>query len=88
MGSRGQKLVRPIEGGGEAKLEAKGFEVEIYENPAQKMMKEMNLANPVSTNKEQEVDILSHSVNPVRLKNNPVKLDESCIRNLYLDIIS
>ena len=52
-----------------------------------KMMKEMSLANPVSTNKEQEVDILSHSVNPVRLKNNPVKLDEETIRCLYLGII-
>ena len=52
-----------------------------------KMMKEMSLANPVSTNKEQEVDILSHSVNPVRLKNNPVKLDEDNIRSLYFDII-
>lgn len=52
-----------------------------------KMMKEMSLANPVSTNKEQEVDTLSHSVNPVRLKNNPVKLDESSIRNLYFGII-
>ena len=53
-----------------------------------KMMKEMSLANPVSTNKEQEVDILSNSVNPVRLKNNPVKLDEETIRCLYLDIIN
>ena len=52
-----------------------------------KMMKEMSLANPVSTNKEQEVDILSHSVIPVRLKNNPVKLDEETIRCLYFDII-
>ena len=52
-----------------------------------KMMKEMSLENPVSTNKEQEVDILSHSVNPVRLKNNPVKLNEDIIRSLYLDII-
>ncbi len=52
-----------------------------------KMMKEMSLENPVSSNKEQEVDILSHSVNPVRLKNNPVKLNESSIRNLYYDII-
>ena len=53
-----------------------------------KMMKEMSLANPVSTNKKQEVDILSHSVNPVRLKNNPVKLNEDNIRSLYLDIIN
>ena len=52
-----------------------------------KMMKEMSLANPVSTNIEQEVDILSHSVNPVRLKNNPVRLDEETIRCLYLGII-
>ena len=52
-----------------------------------KMRKEMSLANPISTNKEQEVDILSNSVNPVRLKNNPVKLNEDIIRSLYLDII-
>jgi alcohol dehydrogenase class IV len=52
-----------------------------------KMMKEMSLANPVSTNIEQEVDILSHSVNPIRLKNNPVRLDEETIRCLYLGII-
>ena len=52
-----------------------------------KMMKEMSLENPVSTNKEQEVDILSHSVNPIRLKNNPVRLDEETIRCLYLGII-
>ena len=52
-----------------------------------KMMKEMSLANPASTNKEQEVDILSHSVNPIRLKNNPVRLDEETIRCLYLGII-
>jgi hypothetical protein len=51
------------------------------------MMKEMSLANPVSTNIEQEVDILSHSVNPIRLKNNPVRLDEETIRCLYLGII-
>ena len=52
-----------------------------------KMMIGMSLENPVSNNKEQEVDTLSHSVNPVRLKNNPVRLDESSIRNLYFDII-
>jgi hypothetical protein len=32
MGSRGQKLVRPIEGGGEAKLEAKGFAYKTKES--------------------------------------------------------
>jgi hypothetical protein len=32
MGSRGQKLVRPIEGGGEAKLEVKGYAYKIKES--------------------------------------------------------
>ena len=32
MGSRGQRLIRPIEGGGEAKLEVKGFSYKIKES--------------------------------------------------------
>lgn len=47
------------------------------------MMKEMDLKNPVVSNRDEEIDVLSHSVNPVRLKNNPVLLDESTIKGLY-----
>jgi alcohol dehydrogenase class IV len=50
------------------------------------MMKSMELANPVSTDRTEEIDVLSTSVNPVRLKNNPVELDKQTIRALY-DII-
>ena len=50
------------------------------------MMKRMDLANPVSTDRDEDIDVLSTSVNPVRLKNNPVELDEQTIRFLY-DII-
>ena len=53
-----------------------------------KMMKEMELANPVSTSREKDLHVLSSSVNPVRLKNNPVKLEEKVIfklNNLILE---
>ena len=39
------------------------------------MIEEMELKNPVAENREKELEILSTSVNPVRLKNNPVELD-------------
>ena len=44
---------------------------------------EMNLKNPVSGNREEELGILSSSVNPVRLKNNPVELNINVIRSIY-----
>lgn len=47
------------------------------------MMKEMELANPVSSCKAEDLEILSGSVNPVRLKNNPVKLGDEAIHGLY-----
>lgn len=54
------------------------------------MMKEMELVNPTSdlNHRTSDLDILSISVNPVRLKNNPVELDEQAIKQLYEIIIS
>lgn len=51
------------------------------------MMKEMNLTNPIAENREVELNILSISVNPIRLKNNPIALDKLTIRSLYETII-
>lgn len=51
------------------------------------MMKEMELKNPVALNRDEEIDTLSHSVNPVRLKNNPIELNVDAIRFLYNIII-
>lgn len=51
------------------------------------MMREMDLKNPVSEKKDEELKVLSSSVNPVRLKNNPVKLDNDVIETLYSSII-
>lgn len=51
------------------------------------MMDEMNLKNPVSVNREEELKVLSTSVNPVRLKNNPIVLDNDEIYLLYAKIV-
>ena len=44
------------------------------------MIEEMELKNPVAENREEELEVLSTSVNPVRLKNNPVEL---CFDDIY-----
>ena len=51
------------------------------------MMRDMELANPVAGNRDVELGILSTSVNPVRLKNNPVELYAATIFSLYNTIV-
>lgn len=56
-------------------------------NKFRKMMKDMELTNPLIENREEELMVLSSSVNPIRLKNNPVGLDEAVIKFLYEEIL-
>lgn len=51
------------------------------------MMKDMELQNPTFVEKNEELDILSKSVNPVRLKNNPVELTVPVLKSLYGAIV-
>ncbi len=51
------------------------------------MMGEMKLNNPVAVNREEELEVLSISVNPVRLKNNPIELSEQAIYSVYKLIV-
>ncbi len=51
------------------------------------MMVEMELKNPMAGNREEELEMLSTSVNPVRLKNNPVALDPVTAKYLYAIIV-
>lgn len=51
------------------------------------MMVDMELQSPVAGVRENEITSLSTSVNPVRLKNNPVQLDVETIRGLYEVIV-
>ena len=52
-----------------------------------KMMKEMELNKPVSGSKEADLKVLSTSVNPVRLKNNPIQINSRASTDLYSQII-
>lgn len=47
------------------------------------MLKDMDLRNPIAREKEDEMIMLSTSVNPIRLKNNPITLDSNAILLLY-----
>ena len=51
------------------------------------MMKEMELSNPMTDNRENDVIALSNSVNPVRLKNNPILIDAFTAATLYNRIL-
>lgn len=57
--------------------------IEIYRN----LMKDMELTNPLSAKRDEDLIILTTSVNPVRLKNNPVQLKEESIQNIYKRVI-
>ena len=51
------------------------------------MMKDMELNNPVAGDREEELNMLSTSVNPVRLKNNPIQIDSEASKILYSIIL-
>lgn len=64
------------------------------ENPQQaiglfrEMMVKMELYHPVAKYREEELKVLSTSVNPVRLKNNPIEIDAKTAYMLYSSILS
>ena len=51
------------------------------------MLSVLGTLNPVSTDKAHDLEILSKTVTPIRLRNNPVSLDEKSIRALYDQIV-
>ena len=51
------------------------------------MMQQMELSNPVSEHLPSDILLLTSSVNPIRLKNNPVELKINAINNLYKIIV-
>ena len=57
--------------------------VSIFRN----MMKQMELSNPLSEHLPSDILLLSSSVNPIRLKNNPIELNEEAIMFLYNKIV-
>ena len=65
----------------------------VCENPEQaiaifrKMMNDMELKNPEAGDREEELKVLSTSVNPVRLQNNPIRIGETEAYMLYNSIV-
>ena len=51
------------------------------------MMVQMDMNKPAATNRSQELELLTASVNPVRLKNNPVELTRDVLSGLYDSIL-
>lgn len=51
------------------------------------MLQEIALANPMTDNKIYDMMVLSTSVNPIRLNNNPIPLSEVTIKMLYNIIV-
>ena len=53
------------------------------------MMSELEMAHPTAEpgHRTSDIELLSTSVNPVRLKNNPIKLNEETIHSLYEVIV-
>lgn len=51
------------------------------------MMVEMGMQNSVSGNRDEDVEILSRSVNPVRLNNNPVCLEMDSIVSIFTQVV-
>lgn len=51
------------------------------------MMKEMSLENPVSNNRVEDLKVLSTSVNPVRLMNNPITITNLIALQLYSRVV-
>lgn len=51
------------------------------------IMSQLELANPKANDRDSELSTLTQSVNPVRLKNNPVALDSGALLSLYQTII-
>ena len=52
------------------------------------MLLELEMNHPVSESLSSDILLLTSSVNPIRLKNNPVELDESTIHRLYETILN
>ncbi len=52
------------------------------------ILMELQIGGISSNDQENDIDILVKSVNPIRLKNNPVRLHESVIRNIYRQLLN
>ena len=53
----------------------------------QPMLTEMDLQQPVANDRTSELETLANSVNPIRLKNNPIQFDHDTLYGFYHSIV-
>lgn len=78
-----------VDGRGEAYLQETLDEIgkSITPERFRAILQKLEMSYPVPTGRESELETLVASVNPVRLKNNPVALDRDAIQALYERIV-
>lgn len=59
----------------------------ISVNEFRMLLNELEITYPVSDNKSEDIVMLAKSVNPIRLKNTPVKLSSEVLRTMYERIV-
>lgn len=62
-------------------------ELPIDENWFKRLMDELEMQCPISKNRESDIELLTASVNPERLANNPMQFDSNELKELYETII-
>ena len=61
--------------------------IPIDESWFERLMEELEMSCPVSKNREADIELLTGSVNPERLANNPMPFDGNVLKQLYGSII-
>ena len=62
-------------------------EITIDEDWFENLMGELEMALPVSSSREVDIELLTNYVNPERLANNPISLDRETIKEIYRSIV-
>lgn len=76
-----------IDGRGKDYLQKVFAEIPIDLECFKALLQELGMENPVARDREKEIEVLTRSVNPIRLKNNPVALSREVLHDMYERII-
>ena len=82
-----RKCVENRKDGGSARLKKVFRKITIDEGLFEKLMVKLEMAHPVSSSREADIELLASSVNTERLANNPVPLDRDTIKEIYRSIV-
>ena len=82
-----RKCVENREDDGASRLKTVFSKITIDEDWFKMLMVELEMAHPVSSSREADIELLASSVNSERLANNPVSLDHGTLKEIYGTIV-